>query len=305
MTKPKPSLDIEFAGIHLKNPILTASGCFGFGREYAQFYDLSLLGGISIKAATLEPRRGNDNPRVAETPAGMLNSIGLQNPGIDHIISEELVFLEDFNTAIIANVAGYSISEYVTVTERLSAVSNVSAIELNVSCPNVRDGIHFGSNPSALAELVRACKAVSSKPLIVKLSPNVSDIVKLASTAEEAGADALSMINTLLGMRIDLHNRRPILARGSGGLSGPAIKPVAIRMIYEVSRATNIPIIGMGGIMSVDDVIEFLLAGASAVAIGTANFINPMIAPEIISALGPRLQDMGVLNPKDLVGGCA
>jgi dihydroorotate dehydrogenase (NAD+) catalytic subunit len=298
----KIDLSVEIAGIKLKNPVLTASGCFGFGREYAKFYDLSLLGGIMIKAATLEERRGNDTPRVAETPAGMLNSIGLQNPGVDKIIESELKFLESYNTAIFANVAGWSIDDYVAVTEKISAVKNVAAIELNVSCPNVKDGIQFGSDTCALTEVVRAAKAVSKKPLFVKLSPNVTDIVALARAAEAAGADGLSMINTLLGMRIDLKTRKPVLARGSGGLSGPAIKPVAIRMIYEVSQRVGIPIIGMGGIMNADDVIEFLLAGASAVAIGTANFINPMVAPEIIEALPGVLERMGVGSPVELTG---
>jgi len=298
----KTELAVNLAGINFKNPIIPASGCFGFGREYSKFYDLSILGGIAIKAATTEERRGNDTPRVAETPSGMLNSIGLQNPGVDKIISDELEFLKQYDTRILANVAGWSIDDYVAVTEKISGAENVSAIELNVSCPNVKDGIQFGSDTCALTEVVRAAKAVSKKPLFVKLSPNVTDIVALARAAEAAGADGLSMINTLLGMRIDLRTRKPILARGSGGLSGPAVKPVAVRMIYEVSQRVGIPIIGMGGIMSADDVIEFFLAGASAVSVGTANFINPMICPELIAALPAALERMNVSSISELSG---
>jgi dihydroorotate dehydrogenase (NAD+) catalytic subunit len=297
-----PKLEIDLAGIKLKNPIMPASGCFGFGREYSRFYDLSLLGAIAIKAVTLEARSGNLTPRVAETPCGMINSIGLQNPGLEKVIETELKFLEEFDTEIFANVAGESIEDYTKVTERISRISNVSAIELNVSCPNVRDGIYFGSDSKLLSELVRQVKRVSAKPVFVKLSPNVTDIVSLAKAAETAGADGLSLINTLLGMRIDLKTSKPLISRGSGGLSGPAIKPVAIRMVYEVSRAVKIPIIGMGGIMTVDDVLEFLYAGASAVAVGTANFIDPYICPTLIKDLESRIRDLGVNKVSELVG---
>lgn len=286
----------------MTNPIMPASGCFAFGREYAKFYDLSILGGIAIKATSLEPRSGNDTPRVAEVDSGMLNSIGLQNPGLDRVINEELKFLEQFDTKIFVNVVGNSIDDYVAVTERISRVANVAAIELNVSCPNVKNGIHFGVNETLLADLVKAVKSVSVKPVFVKLSPNVTDIVVMAQAAESAGADGLSLINTLLGMRIDLNTHKPVLARGSGGLSGPAIKPVAIRMIYEVSQRVSIPIIGMGGIMNVDDVLEFFYAGASAVAVGTANFIDPLVCPEIIKTLEAKIDQLQVSSIKDLVG---
>ncbi len=298
----KSKLTTKIAGIQMTNPIMPASGCFAFGREYAKFYDLSILGGIAIKATSLEPRSGNDTPRVAEVDSGMLNSIGLQNPGLDRVINEELKFLEQFDTKIFVNVVGNSIDDYVAVTERISRVANVAAIELNVSCPNVKNGIHFGVNETLLADLVKAVKSVSVKPVFVKLSPNVTDIVVMAQAAESAGADGLSLINTLLGMRIDLNTHKPVLARGSGGLSGPAIKPVAIRMIYEVSQRVSIPIIGMGGIMNVDDVLEFFYAGASAVAVGTANFIDPLVCPEIIKTLEAKIDQLQVSSIKDLVG---
>jgi len=295
-------LKVNIAGIEMKNPIMPASGCFGFGRDYAKFYDLSLLGGIAIKATSVEPRDGNWTPRVAETPAGMINSIGLQNPGLEKVIKNELEFLKQYDTKIFANVVGNTVEDYIQVCGKLSKVENVSAIELNVSCPNVKNGIHFGSNEKELEALTREVKKVSSKPVFVKLSPNVTDVVSLARAAERGGADGLSMINTLMGMRIDLKTRKPVIARKTGGLSGPAIKPVAIRMIYDVSQEVKLPIIGMGGVMGVDDVLEFLYAGASAVAVGTANFIDPMICPEIISELEIRLTEMGVRSVNELVG---
>ncbi len=304
MTKTQTSLSLatEIAGIKMKNPIMPASGCFGFGRDYAKFYDLSVLGGIAIKAVSLEPRQGNDTPRVAETPGGMLNSIGLQNPGLDKVIESELKFLEQYDTKIFVNVVGNSVEDYSSVVERISRITNVAAIELNVSCPNVKKGIFFGTNESLLEDLTREVKQVSTKPVFVKLSPNVTDIVAMAKAAERGGADGLSLINTLLGMRIDLKTRKPILARKSGGLSGPAIKPVAIRMIYEVSQQVNLPIIGMGGISDVDDVLEFLYAGASVVAVGTANFIDPFVCPEIINKLEIKLKEMKVNSINELVG---
>lgn len=298
----RPILAVDLAGIEMKNPIMPASGCFGFGKEYAKFYDLSILGGIAMKATSLEPREGNWTPRVAETASGMINSIGLQNPGVEKVIENELKFLEQFNTKIFANVVGHSIEEYCAVAEKISAVHNVSAIELNVSCPNVKDGIHFGTNENLLSTLTKEVKKVSSKPVFVKLSPNVSDVVSLAKACEDAGADGLCLINTLLGMRIDLKTKKPIIARGSGGLSGPAIKPVAVRMVYEVSQKVKIPIIGMGGIMNADDVLEFLYAGASAVAVGTANFIDPFVCPEIITNLEAKLKASGVKSIKEIVG---
>jgi dihydroorotate dehydrogenase (NAD+) catalytic subunit len=295
-------LSIEIAGIKLKNPIMPASGCFGFGREFAEFYDLSKLGGIAVKATSLEPRDGNWTPRVAETYAGMINSIGLQNPGLDKVISEELKFLEKYDTEIFVNIVGNSIEDYVEVSEKISKVNNVSALELNVSCPNVKDGTHFGTDAKLLEELVKKVKLVSTKPIFVKLSPNVTDIVSMAKAAERGGADGLSMINTLLGMRIDMKTRKPVIARKMGGLSGPAIKPVAVRMIYDVSQEVKLPIIGMGGIMDADDVLEFIYAGASAVAIGTANFIEPFACLEIIDELELKLKEMGVKNISELVG---
>lgn len=286
----------------MKNPIMPASGCFGFGRDYAKFYDLSLLGGIAIKATSLESREGNWTPRVAETGAGMINSIGLQNPGLEKVIEKELEFLKQYDTKIFANLVGNTVEDYIQVCDKLSKVSNVSAIELNVSCPNVKNGIHFGSNEKELEALTREVKKVSDVPVFVKLSPNVTDVVAMAKAAEAGGADGLSMINTLMGMRIDLKTRTPVIARKKGGLSGPAIKPVAIRMIYDVSQEVSLPIIGMGGIMDADDVLEFIYAGASAVAVGTANFIEPMICPEIITELDKKLTEMGVNSISELVG---
>jgi dihydroorotate dehydrogenase (NAD+) catalytic subunit len=301
-TKVTSALEVNIAGITLKNPIMPASGCFAFGREYAKFYDLSELGAIALKAVSLEPREGNWTPRVAETPGGMLNSIGLQNPGLDKVIAEELKFLEQFDTKIFVNVVGNTVEDYCAVVNKISRVHNVSAIELNVSCPNVKKGIFFGTNENELETLTREVKKISAKPVFVKLSPNVTNIVAMAKAAERGGADGLSMINTLLGMRIDLKTRKPSLARGSGGLSGPAIKPVAIRMIYETSQEVKLPIIGMGGIMSADDVIEFFLAGASAVAVGTANFIDPLICPQIIKDLEAKLKTMQIASINELVG---
>lgn len=296
-------LAVQLGSITLRNPVMPASGCFGFGREYSQFYSLEKLGAIAIKAATVEPRYGNETPRVAETPGGMLNAIGLQNPGLEKILSEELPWLEQFDVPIIANVAGTTIEEYVEVSERLSKAPNVQAIELNISCPNVAcGGITFGTDPEIAAELTREVKRKSKVPVFVKLSPNVTDIVAIAKAVERAGADGLSMINTLLGMRIDLRTKQPILANKSGGLSGPAIKPVAIRMIYEVSRQVEIPIIGMGGIQSAEDVIEFFLAGASAVAVGTANFVDPYVCPTIIDELEEWLDKLGVEHISELTG---
>ncbi|MBE3554174.1 MAG: dihydroorotate dehydrogenase [Thermicanus sp.] len=296
-------LEVHLAGIFFHNPVMPASGCFGFGREYAQFYDLNLLGAIVVKATTLEERLGNPTPRVAETPSGMLNAIGLQNPGLKKVMEEELPWLARFTPPVIVNVAGTMIEDYVAVAEKISRVENVAALELNISCPNVKcGGITFGTDPGLAGELTKEIKRVSKKPVFVKLSPNVTDIGEIARAVEKAGADGLSMINTLVGMRIDLKKRKPILANQTGGLSGPAIKPIAIRMIYEVSRQVEIPIIGMGGITSAEDVIEFFLAGASAVAVGTANFVDPYVMPKIIKDLPHLLDRMGVEKISDLTG---
>ncbi|WP_273125419.1 dihydroorotate dehydrogenase [Bacillus weihaiensis] len=296
-------LEVNLPGLSLKNPIMPASGCFGFGREYSSFYDLSKLGSIMIKASTQEARFGNPTPRVAETDAGMLNAIGLQNPGVEKVISQELEWLDQFDVPIIANVAGAQIEDYVYVADKISKTPNVHALELNISCPNVKTGgIAFGTIPEIAQQLTKAVKQVSSVPVYVKLSPNVSNIVEMAKAIEDAGADGLTMINTLIGMRLDLKTGKPVLANKTGGLSGPAIKPVAIRMVYEVSQAVNIPIIGMGGVQNVDDVIEFLYAGASAVAVGTANFVNPFICPEIIEQLPNRLKELGFNHVSECVG---
>lgn len=287
----------------LKNPIMPASGCFGFGKEYGNLYDLSELGAIMIKATTLETRFGNPTPRVAETAAGMLNAIGLQNPGLDKVLSEELPRLEQYDVPIIANVAGSEVEDYVLVAERISKAPNVHALELNISCPNVKcGGIAFGTDPVLAGELTAAVKAVSSVPVYVKLSPNVADITIIAKAVEAAGADGITMINTLVGMRLDRKTGKPVIANKTGGLSGPAVKPVAIRMIYEVSQAVNIPIIGMGGVTDTGDVIDFLSAGASAVAVGTANFVNPFACPEIIRELPAALDELGVGKITELIG---
>lgn len=296
-------LQIELPGLSLKNPIMPASGCFGFGKEFSQLYDLNQLGAIMIKATTLETRYGNPTPRVAETSSGMLNAIGLQNPGLEHVLANELPWLEQFDTPIIANVAGSETEDYVEVAKQISKAPNVHAIELNISCPNVKQGgITFGTVPEIAHDLTKKVKEVSAVPVYVKLSPNVSDIVTMAKAIEAAGADGLTMINTLMGMRLDLKTGKPILANKSGGLSGPAIKPVAIRMIYEVSQQVNIPIIGMGGIESADDVIEYFYAGASAVAVGTLNFTDPFICPKIIDELPTKLDELKVEHISELVG---
>ncbi|MFT2196125.1 dihydroorotate dehydrogenase [Bacillus subtilis] len=296
-------LEVKLPGLDLKNPIIPASGCFGFGKEFSRFYDLSCLGAIMIKATTKEPRFGNPTPRVAETGAGMLNAIGLQNPGLDSVLHNELPWLEQFDTPIIANVAGSQVEDYVEVSEHISKAPNVHALELNISCPNVKTGgIAFGTNPEMAADLTKAVKEVSDVPVYVKLSPNVANITEIALAIEEAGADGLTMINTLIGMRLDLKTGKPILANKTGGLSGPGVKPVAIRMVYEVSQMVNIPIIGMGGVQTAEDALEFLLAGASAVAVGTANFVNPFACPEIIEQLPSVLRQYGYQSIEECIG---
>lgn len=283
-------LAVKLPGLNLKNPVIPASGCFGFGREFSEIYDLSLLGSIMIKAVTREPRTGNAMPRIAETPAGMLNAIGLQNPGIDRV-EEELRWLAQYDLPIIANVAGYSDEDYCYVAERISKVPNIGALEINISCPNVKQGgITYGQDPEIARQLTRKIKAAASKPVYMKLSPNVANIKEMAQAVEDGGADGITMINTLIGMRFDLKKRAPLLANKTGGLSGPAIKPVALKMIYDVYETVKIPIIGMGGIETAEDVLEFFYAGASAVAVGTANFVNPRVCPEIIADL-PRVLD--------------
>lgn len=296
-------INISLPGLELKNPIMPASGCFGFGREYAQLYDLSKLGAIMIKATTVETRSGNPTPRVAETAAGMLNAIGLQNPGIDKVMAEELPFLEGYDVPVIANVAGTEVADYVEVAERISKAPNVHALELNISCPNVKcGGIQFGTDPATAKQLVEAVKAVSSVPVYVKLSPNVTNIVDIAKAVEAGGADGITMINTLIGMRLHEKTGKPVIANGTGGLSGPAIKPVAIRMVYEVYKNIDIPIIGMGGVSDAQDVIDFMSAGASAVAVGTANFVDHFVCPNIIDALPAKLDELGVEHISEIIG---
>ena len=296
-------LSIKLPGLNLKNPIIPASGCFGFGKEFAQIYDLSLLGGIAIKSATPEERFGNPTPRIAETPMGMLNAIGLQNKGVDSIIENELPFLAQYNTEIIANVAGATEEDYVTVIEKLNDQNVIKAFELNISCPNVKHGgIGLGTNPELAAHVTKMCKEVAKKPVYVKLSPNVTDIVSIAKAVEQAGADGLVLINTLLGMRIDLKTGKPLLANVTGGLSGSAIKPVAIRMVYQVAQAVNIPVIGVGGITCAKAVLEFLNAGASAVEVGAQNFVDPMVCVKIIEELPKVLEEYGYSSIHEAIG---
>lgn len=297
------NLAVKLPGLNLKNPVMPASGCFGFGREYSEFFCLGKLGAVIIKAATGSERLGNPTPRVAETPSGMLNAIGLQNPGVEKIIQYELPFLKHFEIPVIANVAGSTTEEYEMVASAFNQTDMVSALELNISCPNVKQGgMQFGTDPKMAVMVTERVKRASNLPVYVKLSPNVTNIKETAKAVETAGADGISMINTLTGMQINLKNRKPLLANQTGGLSGPAIKPIAIRMIDEVKQHVSIPIIGMGGITSAEDVLEFLLAGADAVAVGTANFQNPLICPEIIEALPGVLHRFGFEAVADAVG---
>ena len=296
-------LAVELPGLSLKNPIMPASGCFGFGKEYAKLYDLSKLGAIMIKATTPETRRGNPTPRVAETPAGMLNAIGLQNPGLTKVMENELTWLEQYEVPIIANVAGYTTEDYVAVAEAISKASNVHALELNISCPNVKQGgITFGTDPIVAEELTRAVKAVSSVPVYVKLSPNVTDIGEIAKAVEAGGADGITMINTLLGMRLDTKTGRPVIANVTGGLSGPAIKPVALRMVYDVAKQVSIPIIGMGGISTIDDVIVLSPQATNPAPSSTANFVDPFVCPNLIEQLPEKLDELGFKTVSELVG---
>ena len=296
-------ISVKLPGLHLKNPIIPASGCFGFGREFAELYDLSLLGGIAIKSATPKERFGNPTPRIAETPMGMLNAIGLQNKGVDAIIEKELPFLAQYDTEIMANVAGACEEDYVEVIRKLNDQPVIKAYELNISCPNVKHGgIGLGTNPELAAHVTRLCKAAATKPVYVKLSPNVTDIVAIAKAVEAAGADGLVLINTLMGMRIDLKTGKPLLANKTGGLSGPAIKPVAIRMVYQVASAVSIPVIGVGGITCAEDVLEFLNAGASAVEVGAQNFVDPYVCPKIIEALPSVLEKYGYTSIDEAIG---
>jgi dihydroorotate dehydrogenase (NAD+) catalytic subunit len=295
-------LSLDIGGLRLKNPVIAASGTFGFGREHSLFFDLNKIGGISVKGLTLKPRQGNKPPRIAETPAGMLNSIGLENPGVKAFIENEIPFLRTYSIAIIANVAGNTMEEYCEMARILSD-ADIDAIELNVSCPNVKAGcVAFGNTPSGIAEITSKVRKYCRKPLIVKLTPNVANIAEIAAAAEESGADALSLINTLLGMAIDIETRRPVLANNTGGLSGPAIKPVAVRMVYETAQAVKIPIIGMGGISSGSDAVEFMLAGASAVMVGTAGLVYPDVFIGVIEGIKEYMLKNNMRRVADLTG---
>ena len=299
------SLKTNLCGIELDNPLIPASGTFGFGYEFAEIYDINMLGSFSFKGTTKDPRFGNPTPRIAECKKGLINSVGLQNPGVHKVLENELPKLKAcFHKPVMANVSGFSVDEYVYTVKMLDSEPQIGWFEVNVSCPNVHGGgMSFGTSPEAAAEVVRACKAVTNKPVIVKLSPNVTDIVSIAKACEAAGADGISLINTLLGMKIDLKSKKPVIANKMGGFSGPAIKPVAVRMVYQVYEAVNIPIVGGGGVESAEDVIEMMLAGASAVQVGAANLVDPMACPKIIEALPRVMEKYGIKDLKDIIGG--
>lgn len=298
-------LSVNLCGEELDNPVIPASGTFGYGYEFAELYDINCLGTFSFKGTTKEPRFGNPTPRIAECTAGMINAVGLQNPGVDKVISEELPRLKKcFNKKVMANVSGFSIDEYAYTCEKLDSQEQVGWLEVNVSCPNVHGGgMSFGTDPRAAAEVTKAVKAVTKKPVIIKLSPNVTDIVSIAKACEDAGADGISLINTLLGMRIDLRTKKPVIANTMGGFSGSAIFPVALRMVYQVSSAVNIPVVGMGGVSSAEDVIEMMLAGATAVEIGAANLVDPFICKKIVEALPATADKYNINELKDIIGG--
>ena len=296
---------VNLSGITLDNPVIPASGTFGYGYEFAHWYDINCLGTFSFKGTTKDPRFGNPTPRIAECTSGMINAVGLQNPGVDAVIAHELPLLaECFHKPVMANVSGFSIEDYAYTCEKLDPQPQIGWLEVNISCPNVHGGgMSFGTSPEAAAEVTRAVKAVTTKPVYIKLSPNVTDIVSIAKACEEAGADGISMINTLMGMRIDLKTKKPVIYNKSGGFSGPAIKPVALSMVYRVYEAVNIPIIGMGGLSTAEDVIEMMLAGATAVEIGAANLIDPCAAKNIIDDLPRVMEKYGITNLQDIIGG--
>lgn len=297
-------MNVNLCGIELDNPIIPASGTFGFGYEFAELYDINCLGTFSFKGTTKDPRFGNPTPRIAECTEGMINAVGLQNPGVEKVISEELPKLfKVFNKKVMANVSGFSVEDYAYTVEKLDSVDQIGWFEVNVSCPNVHGGgMSFGTNPEAAAEVTRAVRKVTKKPIIIKLSPNVTDIVSIAKACEEAGADGISLINTLLGMRIDLRTKKPVIANKMGGFSGPAIFPVAVRMVYQVANAVNIPVVGMGGVSSAEDVIEMMLAGATAVEVGAANLVNPYACRDIIADLPRVMAKYGIENLSDIIG---
>lgn len=297
-------MKVSLCGIELDNPVIPASGTFSYGYEFAELYDINMLGTFSFKGTTRYPRKGNPTPRIADCPSGMLNSVGLQNPGVEAVISEELPKLKKvFDKKVMANVSGFSVEDYVYTCEKLNAEEQVGWIELNISCPNVHGGgMSFGTDPEAAAEVVQAVRKVVSKPLIVKLTPNVTDIVAIAKAVEASGADGISLINTLLSMRIDLKTRKPVLANVTGGLSGPAVFPLAVRMVYQVSQAVSIPVIGVGGVMSAENVIEMMLAGATAVEVGAANLVNPYACRDIINDLPAAMEKLGITSLEDIIG---
>ena len=297
-------MNVNLCGIELDNPVIPASGTFGFGYEFAELYDINCLGTFSFKGTTKDPRFGNPTPRIAECPNGMINAVGLQNPGVEKVISEELPKLfKVFDKKVMANVSGFAVEDYAYTVERLDSVDQIGWFEVNVSCPNVHGGgMSFGTNPQAAAEVTRAVRKVTNKPIIIKLSPNVTDIVSIAKACEEAGADGISLINTLLGMRIDLRTKRPVIANKMGGFSGPAIFPVAVRMVYQVANAVNIPVVGMGGVSSAEDVVEMMLAGATAVEVGAANLVNPYACRDIIADLPRVMAKYGIENLADIIG---
>ena len=299
----QPDLRVKIGKIEMTNPLTVGSGTFGSGREMSEFYDLSRLGAITVKGTSRDPWPGNDYPRTIETPSGMLNAIGLQNDGLDSFLNDKLPFLRQHDVPVIVNVVGHTIEEYVEVAAALDKTEGVAGLELNISCPNVKEGcMVFGSSPEGAADVVRAVRVVTDLTLITKLSPNVTDIVSIAHAVVDAGTDALSLVNTLLGTAIDPYQRKFKLANGTGGLSGPAIKPVALRMVYDVARAVDVPVIGMGGIMTALDAVEFMLAGADAVAVGTANFVNPMAAVEIVDGIADYLRAQGIGAISKIVG---
>ena len=299
------SLNVNLCGIELSNPVIPASGTFGFGYEFAELYDINELGTFSFKGTTKDPRFGNPTPRIAECYSGMINAVGLQNPGVEKVISQELPKLKKcFHKSVMANVSGFSVEDYAYTCERLDKEEQVGWLEVNVSCPNVHGGgMSFGTNPEAAAEVTRAVKEVTTKPVIIKLSPNVTDIVSIARACEDAGADGISLINTLLGMRINLRTRKPVIANKIGGFSGPAIFPVAVRMVYQVANAVSIPVVGMGGVSSAEDVIEMMLAGATAVEVGAANLVNPYACRDIIRDLPGVMAKYGINNLSEIIGG--
>ncbi len=296
---------VSLCGIPLDNPVIPASGTFGYGYEFAELYDINRLGTFSFKGTTREPRFGNPTPRIAECTGGMINAVGLQNPGVEAVISRELPRLAQcFRKPVMANVSGFSVEDYAYTCQKLDAQSQVGWLEVNVSCPNVHGGgMSFGTQPEAAAEVTRAVKAVTKKPVIIKLSPNVTDIVSIARACEDAGADGISLINTMLGMRIDLKRRKPVIANTMGGFSGPAIFPVAVRMVYQVSQAVSIPVVGMGGVQSAEDVLEMMLAGATAVEVGAANLVNPFASLDIVNELPAAMEKYGINDLNEIIGG--